>query len=57
MNPSNVEIRQFILDTFSENDFVDLFCSDYFPQAKNDFAADMSFIRKAQKLIEYCQNR
>ncbi len=57
VNPSNADIRQFILDTFTEGDFVDLFCADYFPQAENDFSASMSFARKVQTLILYCQNR
>src|SRR5438445_6955320 len=56
MNPSNADIRQFILDTLSDEDF-EVFCADYFPAAQADFSAGMSLKMKALRLIEYCQHR
>ncbi|MCL5998036.1 MAG: SUMF1/EgtB/PvdO family nonheme iron enzyme [Chloroflexi bacterium] len=56
MNPTNAEIRQFILDAFSDEDF-EVFCADYFRDAQAEFSSSLSLRIKAQRLIEYCQNR
>jgi formylglycine-generating enzyme required for sulfatase activity len=55
-NPANSEIRQFILDTFSDEDFTVL-CADYFRDGQAEFAAGMSLRVKALRLVEYCHNR
>jgi hypothetical protein len=57
MSPSPAEIRKFILDTYNEDEFVELFCADYFPQARGEFSAGISFSLQAQRLISYCQNQ
>jgi formylglycine-generating enzyme required for sulfatase activity len=56
MNPSPVEIMQFILDTLSNEEFK-TFCFAYFPQVEDNFAPDDARKIRAQKLIQYCQNR
>jgi TIR domain/Effector-associated domain 7 len=56
MNPTNTEIRKFILDTFSEDDF-ELLCTDYFRDAQAEFSSGMSLRIKTLRLIEYCQQR
>lgn len=56
MNPTNAEIRQFILSSFKDEEF-ELFCADYFGDAESVLASNWSFEKKAQRLIEYCQNR
>ncbi|MCL5997413.1 MAG: hypothetical protein M1546_15350, partial [Chloroflexi bacterium] len=56
MNPTNAGVRQFILDVFSDEDF-EIFCADYFRAAQAEFSSSLSLRIKAQRLIEYCQNR
>ncbi len=56
MNQTQTEIRHFILDTFNDEDF-EIFCTDYFRDVLAVFSSSMSLQIKAQRLIEYCQNR
>ncbi len=56
MNPSNADIRQFILDSFNDDDF-EIFYTDYFRDALAEFGSGMSLRIRALRLIEYCQRR
>jgi len=53
MNPSHTErdIRQFILDTLSDEDF-EVFCTDYFRDALAEFSSGMSLWIKVLRLVE-----
>ncbi len=52
--PLPAEIRKFILTSFSDEE-LDLFCADNFADVRHEFSQGMSFMSKAQRLVDYCQ--
>ena len=56
MIPTNIDLRQFILQSFSDEELLTL-CFDYFPDAYGDFGSGMSLNRKAINLIAHCDRR
>ena len=53
--PSNAIIRQFLSETFSDEEIVTL-CFDYFPDVNHKFTSVMTKTQKTLILLEYCQN-
>ncbi len=56
MTPTNPELRQFIVQFFSDEELETL-AFDYFPEAANDFGGGMSKSRKVIALIGHCERR
>lgn len=56
MTPTNAELRQFIVQFFSDEE-LDTLAFDYFPEATNDFGGGMSKSRKVIALIGHCERR
>lgn len=56
MTPSNADLRQFILQFFSDEELETL-CFDYFREAQQNFSSGMTKNRKAILLIGYCETR
>ena len=56
MTPDNAQLRQFIMQSFSDEELVTL-CFDYFPEVSQNFADGMTKNRKALALIGYCDSR
>ena len=56
MTPTNADLRQFILQFFSDEELETL-CFDYFREAQQNFSSGMTKNRKAILLIGYCETR
>ena len=56
MTPTNAQLRQFIMQVFSDEELVTL-CFDYFPEVQQNFTDGMTKNRKALALISYCDSR
>ena len=56
MTPSNADLRQFILQFFSDEELETL-CFDYFREARQSFSSGMTPNRKIILLIGYCETR
>jgi WD40 repeat protein len=56
MMPSTAEIRQFLMEAFSDEE-LNAFCFDYFADVYNGFTAGQTKGQRVQALIEYCQRR
>lgn len=56
MIPDNKQLREFIVQAFSDEDF-DIFCFDHFPELEQRFSVGMTKTRKAVDLIKFCQTR
>jgi formylglycine-generating enzyme required for sulfatase activity len=56
MSLSTADLRQFLTDYFSDDEFTTL-CFDFFTEVHNSFASGMSKGQKIQLLIEYAQRR
>ena len=56
MTPTNADLRQFILNFFSDEE-LDTLCFDYFPEVRQDFTIGMIKNSKVMLLIDYCQVR
>ncbi len=56
MTPTNADLRQFILNFFSDEELETL-CFDYFPEVRQDFTIGMIKNSKVMLLIDYCQVR
>jgi hypothetical protein len=54
--PSIADLRQFLTDTFNDEEITSL-CFDYFPNVHDNFTLGMSKAHRIQSLIEYCQRR
>ena len=56
MTPTNADLRQFILQFFSDEELETL-CFDYFREAQQNFSDGMTRNRKVILLIGYCDTR
>jgi hypothetical protein len=56
MTPTNADLRQFILQSFSDEELETL-CFDYFRDVRQDFTIGMIKNSKVMLLIDYCQSR
>jgi formylglycine-generating enzyme required for sulfatase activity len=56
MSPTNVELRQFIVKHFNDEELVTL-CHDYFPEVYQNFSDGVTKNRKTLALIGYCESR
>ena len=56
MTPTNADLRQFLLQTFSDEELETL-VFDYFPEAAAEFGSGMSHNRKTIVLISHCDRR
>lgn len=56
MSRNNVELRQFINDAFNDDE-LETFCFDNFPEVLNEIGGGLGLNRKAIILIRHCQNR
>jgi len=56
MTPTNADLRQFILNFFSDEELETL-CFDYFREVRQDFTTGMIKNSKVMLLIDYCDTR
>lgn len=55
MNQSPADVREFLMEFFSDGELDDL-CFDYFPDARRNFTAGMDKGRKVALLLDHCHN-